>query len=343
MAHYDKPHITYQEQLELLKSRGLQVLDDAAALNALRAIGYYRFSGYLYPFRELMEPHEIQALPEVERSPRKFRHDSIRVGVTFDHVLALWKFDRELRGVILDGADLLETALRAQVAYILGARDPFGHLHRESLDEPSCSKRITRGGVKREAFSSWIHGYGKAAAHAANDDFARHFKARYAGSQFPIWIASEFLEFGHLLALVRLLKREDRNRVGRAFGFTSGDLLAASMTSCKGLRNTCAHFSRTWNRAVPSKPPAKPPIASDSDLVGWGKLDHSRVYSVCLLMAVMIRNINPQSAWPQRFRELLLRFPPVPYVGVEDTGAPSGWSDLPVWKDEPRWGRESPS
>ena len=43
---------SYEEQLEILKSRGLQIGDEKKALAYLRTIGYYRLSGYLYPFRQ---------------------------------------------------------------------------------------------------------------------------------------------------------------------------------------------------------------------------------------------------------------------------------------------------
>lgn len=45
---YDKPHLTFDQQLDLLTSRGLTVNDRNAALAALRAVGYYRLSAYLY-------------------------------------------------------------------------------------------------------------------------------------------------------------------------------------------------------------------------------------------------------------------------------------------------------
>lgn len=48
----DKPWKSFEEQLAILKGRGLQVDDDAAALNYLDRLGYYRLSGYWYPFRK---------------------------------------------------------------------------------------------------------------------------------------------------------------------------------------------------------------------------------------------------------------------------------------------------
>jgi abortive infection bacteriophage resistance protein len=54
MSTYKKPYRTYQQQLELLKSRGLEITNDNVALEYLRRLGYYRLSGYWYPCRQLI-------------------------------------------------------------------------------------------------------------------------------------------------------------------------------------------------------------------------------------------------------------------------------------------------
>ena len=49
---YQKPFLSFEAQLQLLKARGLGVTDEATAVDYLRRIGYYRLSAYWYPFRE---------------------------------------------------------------------------------------------------------------------------------------------------------------------------------------------------------------------------------------------------------------------------------------------------
>ncbi len=49
---YNKPFLTVSEQLEQLQSRGISVTDVDRAKRDLRAINYYRLSGYLYPLRK---------------------------------------------------------------------------------------------------------------------------------------------------------------------------------------------------------------------------------------------------------------------------------------------------
>ena len=44
MTSYNKPHLTYQQQLELLKYRGLVVKDEQFAIIKLQHISYYRLN-----------------------------------------------------------------------------------------------------------------------------------------------------------------------------------------------------------------------------------------------------------------------------------------------------------
>jgi abortive infection bacteriophage resistance protein len=48
---YQKPYLNVGDQLARLKARGMGVTDDAKACAYLERIGYYRLSGYWYPFR----------------------------------------------------------------------------------------------------------------------------------------------------------------------------------------------------------------------------------------------------------------------------------------------------
>lgn len=51
MTSYNKPHLTYQQQIELLKNSGLIVKDEQFAIIKLQHISYYRLSAYFLPFQ----------------------------------------------------------------------------------------------------------------------------------------------------------------------------------------------------------------------------------------------------------------------------------------------------
>ena len=51
MEQYNKPPLTYREQIELLKSRGVEFADEQRAEKHLANISYYRLSAYMLPYK----------------------------------------------------------------------------------------------------------------------------------------------------------------------------------------------------------------------------------------------------------------------------------------------------
>jgi len=95
MPRYNKPHLSFEHQLELLKSRGLEVTNDNTALEYLRRLGYYRLSGYWYPCRKLLSSAERQSKLE-----RPQRSDEFMPDARFQDTVALYVFDKKLRLLI---------------------------------------------------------------------------------------------------------------------------------------------------------------------------------------------------------------------------------------------------
>ena len=93
---FTKPPLTLPQQLAKWQTRGLVVSGEAKALHYLRFIGYYRFSAYTLPFQDPAHPDK-----------------HFRPGTTFELVLALYVFDRELRLLVLDAIERVEVAVRA--------------------------------------------------------------------------------------------------------------------------------------------------------------------------------------------------------------------------------------
>ena len=57
---YDKPPKTYQEQIALLKERGVIFDDEKKAEHQLAAISYYRLSAYMFPFKKNVGGHIVE-------------------------------------------------------------------------------------------------------------------------------------------------------------------------------------------------------------------------------------------------------------------------------------------
>src|SRR5690606_22446897 len=99
---YAKPWRSYEEQLDLLISRGLAVTNRDKALDYLQRIGYYRLSGYWYPFRERSGPFiylDQQGLKPARKQRKTVRValDDFRPGARFQDAVRLYVFDKKLR------------------------------------------------------------------------------------------------------------------------------------------------------------------------------------------------------------------------------------------------------
>ena len=101
---------TFEQQLNILQDRGLIVEDFERSKYYLSCIGYYRLSGYWYPFRQSISP--------------KKRDDIFVANTCFNDVLGIYQFDKKLRLICLDALERIEMAIRTEVAYLLGRSDP---------------------------------------------------------------------------------------------------------------------------------------------------------------------------------------------------------------------------
>lgn len=104
MKSFNKPPLTYEKQVALLKSRGLRIDDEQRAERHLANINYYRLSAYMLPYKQ-KEDGVVS--------------DNFIAGTTWDNVYDLYVFDRKLRLLVFDAIERLEIAIRSQIIYQL--------------------------------------------------------------------------------------------------------------------------------------------------------------------------------------------------------------------------------
>jgi abortive infection bacteriophage resistance protein len=126
MVQYTKPWLSLEQQVERPASRGVDVGDRERAAALLKAIGYYRLTGYLYPFRE------SEQYVDDEGRNRTRVLDGYRPGTALHHAESIIDFDRRLRMLVMDGVERIEVAVRMQIGYVLGRVSAFAH------EDPAC-------------------------------------------------------------------------------------------------------------------------------------------------------------------------------------------------------------
>jgi len=316
MEQYQKPHRTFPEQLEILKSRGLHVPDADVALHHLRTVGYYTLGGYLYSMRELARV-----------GGRQVRLDRFLSDASFDHLVELYDFDCRLRRLCLEALEAIERAIKVKVAYNVGEVDAHAH-HTGSLIAADARTKSGGGPSRHE---SWLQDHTRKVTTRSHDAISG-FVQKY-GLKLPIWVATDAMDFGDISRLFSLLDSSSQSRIAKGFELLSGPQMGSWTRAMCGVRNIAAHHERLWNRRLvdfPMKPKGK-------EKKFFGELDNqpqdawSRPYAALLVIACFMNQIKHSHDWAQRMGQLLDTLPVGPGVNYKALGAPNDWKQNPLW------------
>jgi len=295
MEIYSKQPLPYSEQLDLLASRGLIIVDRVNAGSFLRQVHYYRLSAYCLPF-------------EIAR--HKFKPD-----VTFEQIQQLYEFDRQLRSLIDEALEVIEISFRSAVSYYLAQK--YG---RYAHEEPGRF-------YSRLDHSEWISKIHEE-AERSKETFIDHYRSKYEGfPRLPIWIAVEVMSFSSLSMLYHNLLREEQIGLAQAVGFPS-KILSSWLHTFTYVRNICAHHKRLWNREL-----AIAIIVPKHKK--WEDIKAKRIGSVMFAIMGYLKNLpsanSIEDIWRAKMEVLLLQEPKVCQF-YEEIGLPEDFKTHPLWK-----------
>lgn len=359
MAPYHKPYLSAAQQIALLRSRGMEISDEAKASECLSRIGYYRLSAYWYSSR-ISETYTDQA-----DNKRKVRVlDDFRPGTKFSDALDFYVFDKKLRLLVLDALERIEVGIRTDIAVLLGVRSAWAHREKPYLHGNFTRPQVSAGrmaqiraqqaagksprdiakavgmreGVvkfalsqpakaKRSDHDEWLERLDDK-FRKSKEDFSKHFKHKYPNDLPPIWVAVELWDFGTLSHFFSGMKVSDRDSIAKRYNLPNGDLLAGWLRNLNDVRNFCAHHSRLWNRSMPFIPPwPQPGDMPTLDHVA----NHSRFYASAAILRHLLLSINPSSTWATRFVEHVSMLPRNPHVTLASAGFSAGWETQTLW------------
>ncbi len=329
MVEYTKPWLSLEQQVERLANRGVEVGDRDRAAAVLKAVGYYRLTGYLYPFRESEK--------YVDDSGRERTRvlSGYRAGTRLDHAEAIIDFDRRLRMLVMDGVERIEVAVRMQLGYVLGRSSAFAHedpsVFTESFVEAKTDPES--GEPLSSPHATWLERADERRA-KSDEQFVAHFRDKY-DDRMPIWALTEVLELGQLAVLYRGLRQQDSQEIALAFGAPTKKIMVSWLASLNYVRNVAAHHARLFNRKL-QHAPARPKAGQVP------VLDHLRdeqtakgvfgTYNALAVIAHLLPSIEAETTWRRRLATLLLRFPESHALTLASIGVPQGWESLDLWR-----------
>lgn len=316
MERYTKPALTFEEQITLLKDRGLKIDDEQRTKRHLSNVSYYRISAYMLPFKKVDQNGKVL--------------DQFKEGTTWDDVYDLYKFDRKLRLLIFDAIERIEIALRTQVIYQLSHKYGSHWQTKKNIFKPTYTDPRT---------GKQVNVYNVIKTHIAlelkkNDTiFIQHYKAKYDKPKTPpSWMSVELLYFSELSKICQgLRERSDRTSIAKAFSITDESIFCSWLHTLNYIRNICAHHARLWNIKV-DVVPKKYFNKTDKTWLADDEVNcaqSSKLYYTLCVILYLLQTVNPRTKFKQHFYELLEKYP---IVNTGFMGFPENWKEIPVWK-----------
>ncbi len=222
-----KKPLSYDDQIEKLKSHGLIIKDENAVKDLLQKINYYRFTGYALQFR-------------------KSANDSNYIdGISFDKVHKIYKFDERIRDVIRRYIEIAEIFYRAQISYGFSMSKCIKPPHDQHYDENNY--------YKKEEFNEVKNHLEKDKSYYKDSLIVKHHKAKYE-DKMPLWVMVELLSFSDISKLFSCMYYSEQGKISNSVGISSQTLI--NHLHCLAvLRNKCAHAARLYNTKF--YPPAR--------------------------------------------------------------------------------------
>ena len=295
---YEKPALDYEQQADLLISRGMGG-NRKRIVSILRSVQYYRLAGYFRPFQDL-------------------ETDCFAPGTDIETVRTRYVFDRQLRLLVFDAIERIEVFVRSRLANVLalGFPDPFAY-----AEDPAALPGMSPD--RRKTFLDEI----KEETERSLEDFVRHFRNKYGTERafLPVWMAVELMTFGAVRRLFKGVSKAHRKAVADSLGIAEV-VLASWLDTLNAVRNACAHHDRLWDRSMRMKPkiPNK-----DPQWVVPVRIDNGKVFGVLSICRHALRIVAPASGWQERLENLFEKHSAVPIAAM---GFPADWKKSPIWR-----------
>lgn len=294
---FNKTYKSPDDIVTLLQSRGLKITDSDSASEYIRNIGYYRLSGYLYPF--LASPKTAQRF---------------KSGAKFDAALSLYRFDKKLRLLLFNEIEKIEVSLRSSLANIVAKETGnIFWITDQSMFTSQDRFQKTMDLIDKELINS-------------KEDFILHFKNKYSNPYPPAWILVEILPMGVITRIYGNLRSNALKKLIAARYALPVPVFVSWLTVITLTRNSCCHHARIWNRKY-----AVSPMLIKKSKHPWinATVSPDKTFFEICIIKWLIDIISPNNDMKQHLLDLLALYP---NVDIHAMGFPDSWEREPLWR-----------
>lgn len=298
VMRYTKQLLSLQQQIDVLKERGLFIENEEEAKNALDTISYFRLAGYW-------------RLMEEDRQRHTFKPNS-----RFSRVISLYCFDEELRLLVFSAIQQIEVAVRARMIRLFSEKHgPFWFM------DTTLAESTTM-------FTKNLQSLQDELSRSEDEYILEHFRKYDEPSMPPIWKTLEVASMGTLSKLYgNMDDSAAKKAVSRSFMVPKFEYLRNWLRCITVVRNICAHHSRLWNANIVVKPNL--PNHLPNPWITNRQINRDRLYPHLCYIAYLLNSINPTSTFAQNIKALLTKYPVVDPAAM---GFPRGYQNEPLWQ-----------
>ena len=203
------------KKIEIMKAKGLKILDEEKAKGILFRENYFFINGYRHLF--MRSSSDKRFIP----------------GSTFEEMYALFTFDRRFRNIIFKNVLIIENNIKSIISYQLSKK--YGYRESDYLRPSSFS--LDR--KKSRQVNDLIHKMKRQIRiNGSQHTATMHYSSNYG--YVPLWILVKVLSFGIISEMYTILKPEDQLQVAENYNLDI-DTLAEYLSILANYRNLCAH------------------------------------------------------------------------------------------------------
>ena len=233
-----KEHKTFNQQLTILRNRGVVVPTNGKAKRFLEQENYYNvINGYKDLFL-VKDSNNRPVEPEIYQK-----------GTHFNELKALFLFDRELRILLLKYLLIFENSIKTTVAYEFSKKYPRknAYLDIANFVDNDPKKVLQQISILTKTIHDKVDRTGA----------IKHYIEEHG--EVPLWVLVNFLTMGNIANFYNILTDSTKNIIAKfytdkyrtqnkdnTFRLSSADL-SACLKVANLVRNICAHDERLYN------------------------------------------------------------------------------------------------
>jgi len=303
MNSIERPFPLLPDQIKILRQRGLMINDSEETNHYLAHVGFFRLAEYW----QFLQKENIR--------------NAFISGTTFDQVIDLYNFDRELRLLLLDALERIEVSFRAIMINMMCPVYGSNWFTDKTIffSEERLNGVIET--INRELERS-------------DEEFVKQYDKMKSGFEHPpAWETLPILSFGTLSKIYKNIRNDIKEKriIAKVYGLPKEIWLQSWIQVVSILRNYCAHHSLICYRMFLSRPREiqRTKLPWINNIPDGSKVESKQLYYQICIVRYLLHTASPGNDFSYRLMELLVKYRG---IDLEKMGFLENWDEEDLWQ-----------